>query len=94
MLSTEVNWQELRHQFEYVESDSFAVFRNGNSLRWVPAFLNAATGKPFVQDNGKWVAVEDVRGFERFQKIIVWKKTFYDPLRAETIEVRREHNAN
>ena len=89
MLSTEVDWEELRQQFEYVESDSFTVIRNGNSLQWMPVFLNAATGKPFIKESGKWVSVDDVRGFERFEKIKVPTKTLYDPLRSETVTVPR-----
>jgi hypothetical protein len=86
MLSTEVDWESLKKEFEYVESDSFAVIRNGNSLRWVPVFLNSATHKPFIKDNG-WIPVQELYGFERFQKVKIPTKALYDPLANRVYEV-------
>jgi hypothetical protein len=88
MLSTEVDWELLKKEFEYVESDSVAVIRNdSNSIHWEPVFLNAATNEAFIKDNGKLIPVREVYGFKRFEKVKIPTKSFFEPLSGRTWEV-------
>ena len=84
--SNTVDWDGLKKEFEYIPSDSVAVIRKGNSLRWEPVFLHAATNEAFLKDNG-WTLVREVRGFERFEKVKVPTKPLYDPLTKQTYQV-------
>jgi hypothetical protein len=86
--SNPIDWEVLRKEFEYVESDSVAVIRNDtNSIHWEPVYLNAAHGDAFIKDNGAWVPVHEVHGFKRFEKVKVPMKSMYDPLANRAYEV-------
>jgi hypothetical protein len=85
--SNPIDWEELRKDFTYIESDSVAVIRNGtNSIHWEPVYLNAATSEAFIKDNG-WVPVREARGFERFEKVKVPTQSVFEPLSGRTWEV-------
>jgi hypothetical protein len=58
----------MRAAVNFVESESIAVISAGNSLRLLPVYLRESDHEPFVNVNGEWHAVENVGGFERYER--------------------------
>jgi len=66
-----VDWEKLKQSVTYAESDSVAVIRdpNYNLVSWLPVFLNDWSGAPHVSIDGRWEPVQDLNGFERYEKL-------------------------
>jgi hypothetical protein len=65
-----IDWSNLKRAVSYTEYDSLAVLRDldYNAIEWAPVFLNEATGEPYISRDGRWWRVQDVPGFERYEK--------------------------
>jgi hypothetical protein len=64
------NWEELKQNVTYTESDSVAVVRTSeNALSWLPVFLNDWSGAPHISVDGRWEPVDGIAGFERYEKL-------------------------
>lgn len=86
MLSEETDWQELKSSVTYVESDSLAVIRTDyNALSWLPVYLNKQSGEPFLRTEDQWIPLNEVRNFERYQKIN--RKKLFDTSTLEVVEL-------
>jgi len=65
-----IDWSQLKQSVTYTESDSLAVIRdpNYNLVSWLPVFLNDWSGAPHVSIDGRMEPVQDLNGFERYEK--------------------------
>jgi len=74
-----------RAAVSYLESDSVAVIRRReNCLAWLPVFLREADDEPFVCVDKKWLAVNALPGFLRFEKLRT--KKLYDTAKDKLVE--------
>jgi hypothetical protein len=91
----DIDWNRLRAEVTYVESDSTAeICTAQNTIGSYPVFLNAATNDPYVRLGESFVAVDDLKqynprdprstGFIQYR--LVPRKQLYDPLQGRTVE--------
>ena len=66
-----IDWSQLKQSVTFTESDSVAVIRdpNYNLVSWLPVFLNDWSGAPHVSIDGRSEPVQDLNGFERYEKL-------------------------
>jgi len=69
----------------YLESDCVAAIQGReNALAWRPVFLRESDGEPFVCVDHKWLAVNALPGFLRFEKL--QRKKLYDTAKDKLVE--------
>lgn len=92
----DIDWQQLKDEVTYAESDSLAEIRTTYNTIWnLPVYINAATNDPYVRIDGQWTPISEFgiydpanfpfRGFVRYIKIPL--KKCFDPLRGCMVEV-------
>ena len=83
--TTNINWNEIKKAVTYLETESLAVLRpDRNVLQYLPVYLNDATNDPFVRIEDQWVPVNELRTFERYQKL--GHKRLFDTATLEVLE--------
>lgn len=71
----------------FAASNCVARVRTGlNALGWYPVFLNDS-GQAYIEQYGKWVAVEGLTGFEDFEKLKTKSHALYDTSTNEMVGV-------
>lgn len=68
----------------YIEPDCLAILRDGNTVSFVPVYLDA-DDIPFVKINNAWRPVSELENFERYEKRS--KRKLYDTARNRMVEV-------
>jgi hypothetical protein len=88
VLASDFDWQKLKEAISYLESDCMARIRTDeNALGWFQVYLNEASGQAFIRRFGSWERVEDMRGFEAFERIKPLKaKMWYHTGTAELVQ--------
>jgi hypothetical protein len=80
-----VDWQALRSAVTYGPSDSMARVRTDhNAIGWFPVFINQASGGFFVERYGHWVGIDELPGFEGFERVPT--KKIFDTATGKLIE--------